>query len=335
MTYTAPTPTDPKSWDLATTAKMAKSMVAGEVLADIADQDDRITVLTADLKYSNRTSDFDARHPDRFINVGIAEQNMVTMAAGMATFGYIPYVSTFASFVGLLCAEQIRTDLAYPGLPVRVLAHHAGISLGFYGTSHHATEDISIMRSIAGLKAVGPCDAATTAMALRETVEEPGPVYFRLGRGREPDVYEPDDPRFEVGKVARLREGEDLTIVANGITVHAALQAAEVLATDGIEAAVLDAHTFRPFDGDTVVEEVGRSRRLLVAEEHNVQGGIASLCVEAIGEAGLGPVQIERIGMPVDEYALIGPPFNLYQHYGMDGAGIERRARAMLEEARA
>lgn len=333
MTYTAPTPTDPKSWDLETTAEMAKSMVAGEVLADIADRDDRITVLTADLKYSNRTSDFDARHPDRFINVGIAEQNMVTMAAGMATFGYIPYVSTFASFVGLLCAEQIRTDLAYPGLPVRVLAHHAGISLGFYGTSHHATEDISVMRSIAGLTAIGPCDAATTAIALRETVEDPGPIYFRLGRGREPDVYEADDPRFEVGKVARLRAGGDLTIVANGITVHAALQAAEALAADGVEAAVLDAHTFRPFDGETVVEEVGVSRRLLVAEEHNVVGGIASLCVEAIGEAGLGPVQIERIGMPVDEYALIGPPFNLYQHYEMDGAGIERRARRMLEDA--
>lgn len=333
MTYTAPAPSHPDSWDLATTAKLAKSLVAGEVLADIADQDERIAVLTADLKYSNRTSDFDARHPDRFINVGIAEQNMVTMAAGMATYGYIPYVSTFASFVALLCAEQIRTDLAYPGLPVRILAHHAGISLGFYGTSHHATEDISIMRSIAGLKAIGPCDAASTAMALRATVEEPQPIYFRLGRGREPDVYEAGDGRFEVGKVSRLREGDDLTIVANGITVHAALKAADALAADGIEAAVLDAHTFRPFDGETVVEYVRRSGRLLVAEEHNIQGGIASLCVEALGEAGVGPAQIERIGMPVDEYALIGPPYNLYQHYGMDAPGIERRARQMLEEA--
>jgi transketolase len=333
MTYTAPIPSDPRSWDLATSAKLAKSLVAGQVLADLAEEDERIVVLTADLMYSNRTSDFAERHPDRFINVGIAEQNMVTMAAGMATFGYVPYVSTFASFIGLLCAEQIRTDLAYPGLPVRVLAHHAGISLGYYGTSHHATEDISIMRSIAGLKAIGPCDAASAAKALRATVDEPGPIYFRLGRGRDPDVYEPDDPRFEVGRVARLREGDDLTIVANGITVHAALQAAEALAADGIEAAVLDAHTFRPFDGETVVEYVGRSKRLLVAEEHNVQGGIASLCVEAIGEAGLGPVQIERIGMPPDEYALIGPPYNLYQHYGMDGAGIERRARRMLEVA--
>ena len=147
----APTPNDPASWDLSTAARLAHAAVAGEVLAALADDDERIVVLTADLKFSNRTVDFERRHPDRFFNVGIAEQQMVSMAAGMATFGYVPYVATFASFVGLLCAEQIRTDLAYPGLPVRVLAHHAGISLGYYGTSHHATEDIGVMRSIAGL----------------------------------------------------------------------------------------------------------------------------------------------------------------------------------------
>ena len=139
--FHAPAPSEP-SWDLATSARLARAAVAGEVLADLADADERIVVLTADLMYSNRTSDFAARHPDRFLNVGIAEQNMLSVAAGLATFGFVPYVATFASFVGLLCAEQIRTDLAYPGLPVRVLAHHAGISLGFYGTSHHATEDL-------------------------------------------------------------------------------------------------------------------------------------------------------------------------------------------------
>lgn len=330
MSYVAPTPTDSRSWDLATSATLARSMVAGEVLADIADDDDRIAVLTADLKYSNRTAEFEERHPDRFVNVGIAEQNMVTMAAGMATFGYVPYVSTFASFVGLLCAEQIRTDLAYPNLPVRILAHHAGISLGFYGTSHHATEDIGITRSIANLTVIGPCDASSTEMALQQTVETEGPVYFRLGRGREPDVYGHADQRFEVGRCATLREGGDLTIVVNGITVSAALEAAERLAADGIEAGVIDAHTLRPFDSETVIESVARSGRLLVAEEHNTVGGLASLCVESIGEAGLS-VAIERIGMPVDEYALIGPPFHLYKHYEMDAAGIESRARAMLE----
>ena len=152
--YLAPVPSDPASWDLATSEKLNRSSVAGEVLAEPADTDSRIVVLTADLKYSNRTVDFERRHPGRFFNVGIAEQNMVSMAAGMATFGYVPYVATFASFLVLLCAEQMRTDLAYPNLPVRLLAHHAGISLGFYGTSHHATEDLGLLRSMANMTVV-------------------------------------------------------------------------------------------------------------------------------------------------------------------------------------
>src|SRR3954454_2791332 len=188
---------DPDSWDMAVSYRLARSFVAGEELAAIADADPRIVVLTADLKFSNRTVEFEERHPERFFNVGIGEQNMVTTAAGMATFGLVPYVSTFASFVGLLGAEQMRTDLAYPGLPVRVLAHHAGISLGFYGTSHHATEDLGLLRSMAEMTVVCPCDATATAWALRATVDHDGPVYFRLGRGREPAVYD-DQPAAEL-----------------------------------------------------------------------------------------------------------------------------------------
>ena len=167
------------------------SFVAGTTLSELADGDPRIVVLGADLKYSNRTSDFAERHPGRFFNLGIAEQNMMSVAAGIASFGLIPYVGTFASYAGLLCAEQIRTDLAYTGMRVRVLAHHAGISLGYYGTSHHATEDVAILRSIAGVTVVAPCDARSLDAALRQTVELPGPVYLRLGRGRDPDVYQP------------------------------------------------------------------------------------------------------------------------------------------------
>ena len=153
-------------------------------LADIADKDERIEVLTADLAYSNGTIEFARRHPDRFYNIGIAEQNMVSIAAGLATCGTIPYVSTFASFLGLLCCEQIRTDLAYPNLPVRLLSHHAGISMGYYGTSHHATEDIGIMRSIANVKIISPADGYSIEQALYQTVDTEGPIYFRLGRGR-------------------------------------------------------------------------------------------------------------------------------------------------------
>jgi transketolase len=329
--YRAPIPTHPDSWDMAKSESLARSANAGAVLAGLADADERIVVLTADLKYSNRTVEFERRHPERFFNVGIAEQHMVTMAAGMATFGYVPYVASFASFVGLLCAEQLRTDLAYPGLRVRVLAHHAGISLGFYGTSHHATEDLGLLRSMANMTVVCPCDAASTAEALVQTVDHDGPVYFRLGRGREPDVYADAGRPFEIGRMTRLRDGADLAIVANGITVSAALAAADVLAADGIEATVLDAHTVRPFDGDTLCEVVSRVGRLLVAEEHNVYGGVASACADALVDGGVGGVRLARVGMPPDEYALIGPPTHLYRHYRLDGDGIAARARELLE----
>jgi transketolase len=239
-------------------------------------------------------------------------------------------VATFASYASLLCAEQLRTDLAYPGLPVRVLAHHAGISLGFYGTSHHATEDLGLLRSMANMTIVCPCDAATTRRAIVDTVDLPGPLYLRLGRGREPDVYKREAPEFHVGRLGRLRTGDDMTIVANGVTVHAALDAAERLARDGIEAAVLDAHTVRPFDAEALCLALKKSRHLLVAEEHNVMGGVASACADALVDAGMAGIKVRRVGMPVDEYALIGPPTALWRHYGLDADGLVAAARELL-----
>jgi transketolase len=326
----APVPSG-ESWDLAGLEAISTSAVAGKVLAAMGDEDPDIVVLTADLKFSNQTVDFERAHPERFINVGISEQHMVTMAAGMASVGLKPYVATFAPFVGLLAGEHIRTDLAYPGLAVRVIAHHAGIAIGFYGTSHHATEDLGLMRSIAGLTVVCPCDATATEAALRQTADLPGPVYFRVGRGRDVPVYDalPECP-WKFGEAAVLREGGDLTIVANGVTVSGALEAARALVDEGIEATVIDAHTVRPFDGDTIAEYAGRSKRLLVAEEHNVVGGVATACAEALVEHGLADVRMARIGMPADEYSLIGPPTHLYRHYGMDGPGIEKKARELL-----
>jgi transketolase len=327
----APVPSDRRTWDLAGMEKLSTSAVAGKVLAAMGDEDPDIVVLTADLKYSNQTVDFERAHPERFVNVGISEQHMVSMAAGMASVGMKPYVATFAPFVGLLAGEQIRTDLAYPNLPVRVIAHHAGIAIGFYGTSHHATEDLGLMRSIANLAVVCPCDATATEAALRQTADLPGPVYFRVGRGRDVDVYDAlPAGTWRFGEAAVLREGKDLTIVGNGITVAAALQAARALSAEGIEASVIDAHTVRPFDDATIAEYAGSSRKLLVAEEHNVVGGVATACAEALVEHGLADVKLARIGMPADEYSLIGPPTHLYGHYGMDAAGIEAKARELL-----
>ncbi len=316
------------SWNLLTSARLSASAVAGEELAELASSDSRIVVLTADLKYSNRTADFDAIHPDRFFNVGIAEQNMLGMAAGLATFGYVPYVATFASFVGLLCAEHIRTDLAYPGLKVRILAHHSGISLGYYGTSHHATEDIGMMRSIAGLSIIAPCDARSLRAALRQTVDLDGPVYIRTSRGRDPDVYDDQSIKaWRYGTATWLREGPDLSILAHGTTVAPALEAADLLAQEGLEVSVVDMHTIKPLDLAAIRRAAGARMGMLVAEEHNTIGGLATAVADSLAELRL-PAPLKRIGIP-DEYAPVGPPAALYDHYGLTGTGIALRVKAM------
>jgi len=308
----APVPSG-KSWDLAGMEKLSTSAVAGKVLAAMGDEDPDIVVLTADLKFSNQTVDFERAHPERFVNVGISEQHMVSMAAGMASVGLKPYVATFAPFVGLLAGEHIRTDLAYPGLPVRVIAHHAGIAIGFYGTSHHATEDLGLMRSIAGLTVVCPCDATATEAALRQTADLPGPVYFRVGRGRDVPVYDAlPECHWKFGEATVLREGGDLTIVANGVTVSGALEAARALVAEGIEASVIDAHTVRPFDDATIAEyAAGRLaasgdfraiRRLMTSRPHVFvvrSGDDRRLATALIGRPAVRGVELTPDGLQV------------------------------------
>jgi transketolase len=318
---------DPKSWNVSTSVSLMHSLVAGEELAEMADDRDDILVLTADLMISNRTGEFADRHPDRFVNVGIAEQNMVSMAAGLATCGYVPYVSTFASFASLLCAEHLRTDLAYPGVPVRVLAHHAGIAMGFYGTSHHAVEDIAITRAIAGMTVVSAADASALRGLLRATVDTPGPVYIRFGRGREKQVYD-EPPAFERGRFRTLREGIDATLIATGISVHAALEAADQLAAEGIDLRVLDAAYIKPLDEEAVIAAATETRAIVTSEEHSVIGGLGGAVAEVIASHGLG-TRLWRHGIE-DEYALIAPPSHLYRHYGFTGEGLAARVRQAL-----
>lgn len=320
---------DKESWHLGMVPTQAHALIAGKVLADLADNDNRIVVLTADLGFSNRTIEFAQRHPDRFFDLGIAEQNMVSAAAGLAAAGAIPYAATFASFMALLCCNQIRTDLAYPNLPVRLLAHHAGISLGYYGTSHHATEDIGIMRSMANMKIVCPADAYSLEHALRQTVDLPGPIYFRLGRGRESNVYRSED-KWEFGKISVLRNGNDGLILANGIMVGAAYQAADMLAKDGINVTVADIHTIQPLDIEGLLSLVKKQRTVFVAEEHNTRGGVATMVADTMVDARVNGVRLIRIGLPSDEYAIIGPPYYLYKHYGLDAAGLAQRVRRTL-----
>ena len=319
--------TDPKS-GRGISATSIPAFVAGAELADLADSDDRIVVLTADLAHANRTIDFGARHPGRFFNVGVAEQNMVSIAAGMAASGLLPYAATFAAYVALLACEQIRTDCAYTGMPVRILGHHSGMSLGFYGTSHHSLEDLGIMRTIAGLTVVCAADASQLRAILRASLSHPGPMYIRMGRGRDPQVYERPPADFRIGRAARLREGSDLTLITTGSEVHPCLAAAESLAAAGISARVVDMHTIRPLDTGEIAAAAGETGAVLTVEEHNVTGGLGSAVAETLADARLAP-RFRRLGVP-DVHVLLGPPAALYAHYQLDAAGIESAARDLL-----
>jgi transketolase len=300
----------------------------GQVLAEMGQEHPEIVVLTADLKHANRLTDFAEVHPHRFFNFGIAEKNMVSAAAGMAAAGLLPYVATYASFIGLLCAEQIRTDVCYPGLPVRILAHHAGITMGFYGSSHHATEDLSIMRSFAGLTVFGSVDPNLAEAALRASVSHPGPIYFRLGRGREKPVYRQPPADFAFGRAIIVRDGHDAAILATGLPLAAALEAAEILAVqEGLSVRVIDVHTVKPIDVEAVLAAAATGI-VLTVEEHNIVGGLGGAVAEVLAEAG-SRCRFRRHGLP-DEYALIGPPLALYAHYGLDAAGIARILRELV-----
>ncbi|MFO1090806.1 MAG: transketolase C-terminal domain-containing protein [Hyphomicrobiales bacterium] len=310
-----------------TPAAAMPAFVLGDELSRLADADPRIVVLTADLASANRTVEFKARHPDRFFDFGIAEKNMITAAAGLASTGLVPYAATFASFCALLGAEQIRTDCAYPKMPVRVIGHHSGISMGFYGTSHHALEDLGMMRTIADLTIVSAADGNSLRAILRASVDHPGAMYIRLGRGRDPDVY-PDVPAdFRIGKAVRMREGRDLTIITCGTEVRPSLQAADALEAEGVSVRVVDMHTLKPLDRDEVLAAARETGAVLTVEEHNIIGGLGSAVAEVLVDEPRVPFL--RHGVP-DTFAPVGPPAALYAHYRLDAEGIADVARELL-----
>lgn len=310
---------DPGSFDHVGRDTGAEGFVAGRVLADLAQTDDRIVCGTADLTWVTKMSDFLAVHPDRFFQFGISERNMISAAAGMAASGLRPYVSTFASFSAILAFEQIRTDLAYPALPARILATHAGIAMGYFGTSHHATEDIAALRSVAGLTIISPADANETEAWLRSTVDHPEPIYFRLGRGREPVIY-PEVPSVTIGQPSVLREGPDVALVGTGLTVGESIVAADRLAEAGIEATVVNVSCLKPLDRDLLARQLSGVPAVVVSEEHNIEGGLGTIVQECLAERGMN-TPVFRHGLR-DEYGIVGPPAHLYRYYGIDAAGI-------------
>ena len=318
----------PDSWQYREINKRAPSLaVLADTLIELAEAGHPVVAGTADLQHSNGLVGFARRFPERFTQFGISEQNMVSAAAGMATTGVMPYVATFASFLALLCCEQIRMDVAYCAQPVRLIGHHTGISLGFYGTSHHATEDIAIMRSIADLTVVSTADGPQFAAALRASVNHPRPIYFRISRGHDPVVYAEDAP-FEFGKAVVHGIGNDITIIACGMAVHSARQAMESLNGKGRSVGLIDMHTIKPLDREAVMAAARKSRVILTVEEHNILGGLGGAVAEVLAEEG-GGARLVRHGIK-DEYSLIAPPTHLYRHYKLDAAGVENVAQSLL-----
>lgn len=321
-------PLSPNSWQYRGLNAMNPGLsYLSDALIELTREGYPVMAGSADLQYSNGLNKFATAFPDRYIQFGISEQNMVTAAAGLATCGVMPFVATFASFLGLLCCEQIRMDVAYSAQPVRLIGHHTGISLGFYGTSHHATEDIATMRSIADLAVVSPSDGPQLVAAIKASATYDKPVYFRIGRGRDPVIYE-HGASFEFGKATELLQGEELTIIACGITVHPALAAARKLNAQGRSIGVIDMASIKPIDREAILQAAARSRRMMTVEEHNVLGGLGAAVSEVLADEGVG-IKLKRHGI-YDEYSLIAPPTHLYQHYKLDAAGIEEVALAHL-----
>jgi transketolase len=306
------------------------AFILGEELADLADHDARIMVLTADLAVANRTNDFKKRHPDRFFNLGIAEKNMITVAAGMASCGHVPYAATFASFCAILGAEQLKTDCAYPAMPVRLVGHHSGMSMGFYGTSHHALEDLAMTRTIADLTIVCASDANHLRAILRASLDHPGAMYIRLGRGRDPEVYPQVPEDFRIGQATTLREGNTISIICCGSVVRAALDAAKTLAEHAIETRIVDMHTIKPLDAAVIRKAARETGAILTVEEHNITGGLGSAVAEILVEEERIPFQ--RHGVP-DEFVPVGPPAALYAQYKLDAPGIVEKALSLLSTA--
>jgi len=317
------------NWTCYDSSTMTAREIYGRTLAELAKTDKRIVALTADLEKSTALNKFSEVHPERCFNVGIAEQNMMGAAAGMAKTGLIPFASTFAIMACLRGGEQIRTDIAYQKLPVKIIATHSGISFGHAGTTHHCTEDFAVMRSIANMCVICPADGIETSKAVRACLDWDGPVYMRIGRGFEPPVYENEDYEFTIGKANVMCEGTDLTIITCGIGVLQSVNAAKTLAEkENISVRVVNMHTIKPIDKEAIIYSANKTRRILTIEEHNIEGGLGDAVASVIAENQLKCV-FKKHGM-MDEFATIGYAEDLYSYYKFDANGIADLVREMM-----
>ena len=304
--------------------KIATRESYGKALAELGAEHKDIVVLDADLAEATKTGVFKKAFPERFIDCGIAESNMMGVAAGIASTGLVPFASSFAMFAAGRAFEQVRNSIGYPHLNVKIGATHAGISVGEDGATHQCNEDIALMRTIPGMVVISPADDVEAKAAVKAAYEHQGPVYLRFGRLAVPVINDRPDYKFELGKGVVLREGKDLTIIATGLPVSSCLEAAEKLAADGIDAKVINIHTIKPLDEELVVAAAKETGKVVTVEEHSVIGGLGSAVCDVLAEKA--PTKVLKIGIN-DTFGESGPAAELIKKYGLDTDSIYEKIK--------
>ncbi len=308
--------------------KIATRESYGNALAELGDKYENLYVFDADLAAATKTGIFKKKFPDRFFDCGIAESNMMGVAAGMAATGKIPFVSTFAMFAAGRAFEQVRNSIGYPHLNVKIGATHAGISVGEDGATHQCNEDIALMRTIPGMTVIIPADDVEAKAAVEAAINYEGPVYMRFGRLAVPVFNDPATYKFEIGKGIKLRDGNDITIVATGLMVYEAIEAAKTLAQEGIEATVINIHTIKPIDKDIIIEAAKKTNLVLTVEEHSVIGGLGEAVCDVLCENY--PTKVVKIGVN-DEFGHSGPAVDLLKEFGLSAENIVKTAREAVK----
>lgn len=307
--------------------KIATRDSYGNALAELGEKYPELVVLDADLAAATKTGVFKKVFPDRHIDCGIAECNMMGIAAGLATTGKIPFASTFAMFAAGRAFEQVRNAIGYPKLNVKIGATHAGISVGEDGATHQCNEDIALMRTIPGMVIINPSDDVEAKAAVEAAIKHDGPVYLRFGRLATPVINDNSEYKFELGKGVVLKEGKDITIVATGLCVAESLAAADMLAKDGIDAKVINIHTIKPLDADLIVASAKETKKVFTVEEHSVIGGLGSAVCDCLSEKA--PTEVHKIGMQ-DIFGESGPAVELIKKYGLDAQGIYNQIKKFM-----
>ncbi|WP_405321500.1 transketolase family protein [Frisingicoccus sp.] len=307
--------------------KVATRDSYGNALTELGAQHENLIVLDADLAGATKTSIFKKAYPERHIDCGIAEANMMGIAAGLAATGKVPFASTFAMFAAGRAFEQVRNSIGYPKLNVKIGATHAGISVGEDGATHQCNEDIALMRTIPGMVVINPADDVEARAAVAAAYEHEGPVYMRFGRLAVPVFNDEENYKFELGKGITLREGKDMTIIATGLCVYESLEAAKMLAADGIDARVINIHTIKPLDEELVIKAAKETGRVFTVEEHSVIGGLGSAVCDAL--SATHPTKVTKIGVE-DVFGESGPAVELIHKYGLDAEGIYNKIKASL-----